>query len=229
MREVLDLGAGSFPYQPKPDERVTYVDCRAGVFASRYYDSLRGGSHTFVEHALRQTPWPFATDSAFDHLRSSHVLEHLQPAERMAFMGELWRVGKPGATVDIRVPHFSGVGAFADMTHAIGGFSSHAFYAFSTNSRNRSKLGPCDVQLPVDRVRLLWTRFPKNPLAWIMNRFWSSLSNLNVPVCERIWCRMFPVGGFSELCVVMRVEKSKATTNQDLKTCSGACADGKPC
>lgn len=49
-----------------------------------------------VVHDLRVTPWPFEDDS-FDEARCSHFFEHLEPAERIVFMNELWRVLKKGS------------------------------------------------------------------------------------------------------------------------------------
>jgi SAM-dependent methyltransferase len=50
-------------------------------------------------------PWPWP-DSSVDEVFASHLLEHLNPgAEFFRFMQELYRVCKPGATVEIVLPH----------------------------------------------------------------------------------------------------------------------------
>lgn len=58
--------------------------------------------------------FPFE-DSSVDELRAHDVIEHL--ADRIHTMNEIWRVCKPGAKVDIRVPSSDGRGAFQDPTH----------------------------------------------------------------------------------------------------------------
>jgi len=58
--------------------------------------------------------FPFG-DSAVDELRAYDVIEHL--TDRIHTMNEIWRVCKPGAKVDIRVPSSDGRGAFQDPTH----------------------------------------------------------------------------------------------------------------
>lgn len=59
-------------------------------------------------------PWPWG-DSAVDYVRASHIIEHLP--DKIFTMNELWRVLKPGSTVDIAVPTTDGPGAWQDPTH----------------------------------------------------------------------------------------------------------------
>ncbi|AFY50919.1 putative O-linked N-acetylglucosamine transferase, SPINDLY family [Nostoc sp. PCC 7524] len=54
-------------------------------------------------------------DSSVDELKAHDIIEHLQ--DRIHTMNEIWRVCKPGAKVDIRVPSTDGRGAFQDPTH----------------------------------------------------------------------------------------------------------------
>jgi predicted O-linked N-acetylglucosamine transferase (SPINDLY family) len=58
--------------------------------------------------------FPFE-DNSVDEIRAHDVIEHLQ--DRIHTMSEIWRVCKPGAKVDIRVPSTDGRGAFQDPTH----------------------------------------------------------------------------------------------------------------
>ncbi|MEH1960621.1 MAG: hypothetical protein V7L05_12215 [Nostoc sp.] len=58
--------------------------------------------------------FPFL-DSSVDELRAHDIIEHLY--ERIHTMNEIWRICKPGAKVDIRVPSTDGRGAFQDPTH----------------------------------------------------------------------------------------------------------------
>ena len=58
--------------------------------------------------------FPF-DDSTVDELRAYDVIEHL--VNRINTMNEIWRVCKPGAKIDIRVPSSDGRGAFQDPTH----------------------------------------------------------------------------------------------------------------
>src|SRR3989338_33911 len=60
---------------------------------------------------------PFRNNS-FDALRLSHVFEHTdQPIE---FLRELWRVSRPGALIEIIVPHFNASCAFVEPPRLYG-------------------------------------------------------------------------------------------------------------
>lgn len=58
--------------------------------------------------------FPFP-DSSVDEVRAHDVIEHLP--DRIHTMNEIWRICKPNALVDIRVPSTDGRGAFQDPTH----------------------------------------------------------------------------------------------------------------
>ena len=58
--------------------------------------------------------FPFE-DNSVDEVRAHDIIEHLP--ERIHTMNEIWRICKPGAKVDIRVPSTDGRGAFQDPTH----------------------------------------------------------------------------------------------------------------
>ena len=55
---------------------------------------------------LEDLPWPWDSNSV-DEVLLKHSLEHLgrEPDGYLGIVKELWRIGKPGATVTIIVPH----------------------------------------------------------------------------------------------------------------------------
>ena len=63
---------------------------------------------------LDKTPWPLE-EAGFDRIRCSHVLEHV--ADVVAFLAEVHRIAKPGATLHITTPHFSSLNSWSDPTH----------------------------------------------------------------------------------------------------------------
>lgn len=63
---------------------------------------------------LNQTPWPFA-DASFEQVVALSIIEHLD--DFLAVMGEIHRVCRPAAQVNILVPHFSSAAAYVDPTH----------------------------------------------------------------------------------------------------------------
>jgi len=63
---------------------------------------------------LDKYPWPFK-DNTFDYVYCASVLEHVEDV--IKFLEEVSRISKNGAILDIKVPHFSSMGAYKDPTH----------------------------------------------------------------------------------------------------------------
>lgn len=98
-RWVLDLGCGS---RKKPGALGLDIARIPGV--------------DMVANVMR--PLPFR-DNAVDEVYASHLVEHVD--DLMAFMGEIWRVCKPGALVHLRFPHASTpMVIWRDPTHRRG-------------------------------------------------------------------------------------------------------------
>jgi predicted SAM-dependent methyltransferase len=56
------------------------------------------------QREAQSAPWPTG-DSTVDHVRASHVLEHVPAgADRIAIFNEVWRVLKPGGTFEVILP-----------------------------------------------------------------------------------------------------------------------------
>lgn len=91
----LNLGAGA-----QPLEGWVNVDAFPGPGIDKIVD-LNG-------------PWPWA-DETVDYIFSSHCVEHLKDVSH--FMTEAHRVMKPGARMEIRVPHGWNTAAWGDPTH----------------------------------------------------------------------------------------------------------------
>lgn len=70
-----------------------------------------------VVHDLDHTPWPFE-DSTFDHVNARNVMEHVDDLVRC--VEEIWRIAKPGATVEVRMPFMGSVNQHTDPTHRRG-------------------------------------------------------------------------------------------------------------
>jgi len=63
---------------------------------------------------LNEKFFPFR-DSTFDEICLYDILEHLD--DILHVLEEVWRVGKNGARIFIRIPHFSSPYAYNDPTH----------------------------------------------------------------------------------------------------------------
>ena len=93
---TLHLGSGESPL-----EGAMTVDLNPSVRPTHVWN-------------LNQTPWPF-DDDTFDLVAALSIIEHLD--DFLAVMGEIHRVCRHDAQVNILVPHFSSAAAFVDPTH----------------------------------------------------------------------------------------------------------------
>jgi SAM-dependent methyltransferase len=158
-----------------------------------------------VSHDLNQFPYPFE-DDYFELIEADHVLEHLDDPFKV--MGELRRISASGATIRIRVPHFS-----RGFTHAEHkrGFDVTFPYYFNP----ALPLGYQRIPLELVRMRLRWFAQPylkkimlsspmfyMGQLAGFMIDFFANLSPW---LCSRLWC--YWVGGFEEIEFIFRVNK----------------------
>ena len=136
---------------------------------------------------LNSFPWPIE-DNSFDKISCSHILEHLQDVVKV--MEEIHRVAKPGAKVDIEVPHFSDPGAFQDPTHR----HYFTYFTFDYFTGNPMYPGYTPVRFSIEEKKF-------KALSG-MNRFLST--RLEPRLYEERFARVFPSFALS---VSMRVIK----------------------
>lgn len=182
-RTILDLGCG----QSKVPGAIG-VDCVA----------LPGVD---VVHNLDSFPYPFAADS-IDEIHAYHVLEHVPDV--MTTMEELWRISKPGATVYIRVPHFSGKFAWRDPTHKRS-FTSESFGYFGENGYSYYTR----ARFQVVCVRLRYSMERKNRwVARVFAKVMQSMLDWHPTFCERHLAYL--VGGIDEIQATLQAIKPAA-------------------
>lgn len=158
---------------------------------------------------FKKLPYPFPNKYA-DEIHLYHVLEHLpQPLEKLE---ELHRILKPNGMLHIRVPHFSSMGAFTDITHVRPfGYLSfdplqinhpqhyYTSVAFRILSKEIKYLG----LYPNDGVYERYIHPNECPLfIRPFVRLINSLIRLSPTAFERFWC--YWVGGATELHVVLQ-------------------------
>jgi SAM-dependent methyltransferase len=103
-----------FDLRPSGPGRVLDVGCGVKKHPGAVGIDVSSDTAADVVHDLDQVPWPL-DDSSFDQILLQDVIEHL--GDLYAVFGELHRVGRPGARVHIRTPHFSSALAYSDPTH----------------------------------------------------------------------------------------------------------------
>ena len=140
-------------------------------------------------HDMNQTPWPFEKNS-FDLVFASQVLEHTEDV--LGFIGEAYRILRPGGRIVVQVPYFRSTDAFGDITH------KHFFTSMSLDYVvEGSKLS--DYKYVPFRFKKigLWYGWPassKNPLVRIFKsfikhfpRFYDQYLSLVMPVACLTW------------------------------------------
>jgi SAM-dependent methyltransferase len=90
--DILDVGAGQFPFRKREADRLVTVDFDETTKADVIMDVSSG--------------WPFG-DNQFDLICMSHVLEHFYPQDRDKIINHVYDSLKPGGMLFIRVPHWS--------------------------------------------------------------------------------------------------------------------------
>ncbi len=159
-----------------------------------------------VRHDLNRFPYPFEDDH-FDVIEADHVLEHLENAFRV--VEELYRIARHGATIHLRVPHFSR--GFTHADHKRGFDVTFPLY-FNPDF----KPGYQNIPLKLEKMRLRWFAQPymKKTVLPVsvyyvgraLGAFFDFFANLSPWICSRLWC--FWVGGFEEIEFVFRVDKN---------------------
>lgn len=143
---VLDIGFGSAKY-----EGATGLDISADTDAD-------------IVHNLDQFPYPIE-DESFDQILMQDVIEHV--AEPMRVFEELHRIARPGATIQLRTPHYSSVLAYGDPTHrhylSTIALKQLAEPRFEHYSSVRYEV----VEVTID----MWLPFRLLGIGWLANRY----------------------------------------------------------
>jgi len=93
----IDLACGNNKYKGYRGVDITKKDTEADII-----------------HDLTIYPWPFE-DNSIDKIICSHYIEHEK--DLIAFMNELYRVMKVGATAGITGPYYKSIRCWQDPTH----------------------------------------------------------------------------------------------------------------
>ena len=139
-------------------------------------DNIRRPGVNLV-YDLNKLPLPFK-DNSVEYILCSHLLEHL--INPTAFMHELYRVCKPGAIIEIYVPHFSAFTAYADLTHKKPGMS---YFVFGDKNFNKSLYNKFKVKKQLNFTRVNYS---------FLNKFLNPIINFSPVIYERFLCYLLP-------------------------------------
>jgi len=172
-------------------------------------DRIKIDNYVDIVHDLDIIPYPFKSNSV-DEIHFYHVLEHLHyPIKKLE---ELHRILKPSGILHMRVPHFSSLGAFTDLTHirpfGLTSFNclekkSAAHYYTVVDFRILSKEIKYFGLYPNSGIYEKYIH--SNKCFWFAKpfvRIINFLIKLSPVSFERIWC--YWVGGAMEICITLR-------------------------
>jgi len=191
----------------KVSKKIVNIGCgKTRIPGSIGVDRVMIEQYVDIVHDLNKVPYPFK-DKSIDEIHSYHTLEHLQ--EPIKKMEELYRILKPGGLLHIRVPHFSSMGAFSDITH-VRPFGYGSFDCFVKDEYQHFYTS-AEFQILKKQIKYFGL-YPnsgsyekyihQNQCVWYARPFvraMNALINFSPGFFERIWC--YWVGGACEVVV----------------------------
>lgn len=153
-----------FDLRPSGPGAVLDVGCGARKWPGATGIDISPDTAADVVHDLDAFPWPLP-DDAYDQVLMQDVLEHLR--DPLGVVGELQRVCRDGARIQLRTPHFSSMLAYSDPTHV------HYFSAEAIRTLAEPRFAHyTQVRLRVVHVTLdLWFPFRALGIGRFANRF----------------------------------------------------------
>jgi len=148
---------------------------------------------------------PFG-DNFFDLIHASHVIEHIPRDKFYEVMEELHRICKPGAIIDVFVPHFtSTVASKVPYHYTYWGIDSFKTFEETSNA-NRERYCNARFKVLKQELHFVFNHYENFPLVSIL-RILNPLFNLGYfwqHLMERVWPFRF-----DEIVYILLVLKEK--------------------
>jgi len=190
-------------------KKIIHLGCgKTKIPNSLGVDSIKIKGFVDVVHNLNTFPYPFQTNS-IDEIHMYHVLEHLENPIKV--LEEIHRILKLAGKLYFRVPHFSSMGAFTDITHKRPfGYSSFDVFeekdSLSFYTKARFKIIKKEIKYlghyPNEGIYEKYIH--KNECPFILRpivKLLNFLIRLSPFFFERVWCYL--VGGALEINIEM--------------------------
>lgn len=162
------LGRATDPHQfdlrPTGPGAVLDIGCGSAKHPGAVGLDISADTDADIVHDLDVFPYPIE-DASFDQILLQDVIEHV--AQPIKVFEELHRIARPGASIQLRTPHFSSVLAYGDPTHR------HYFSTIAIRQLAEPRFAHyTQVRFDVVHVTLdLWLPFRALGIAALANRF----------------------------------------------------------
>lgn len=162
------LGRATDPHQfdlrPTGPGAVLDIGCGSAKHPGAVGLDISADTDADIVHDLDVFPYPIE-DASFDQILLQDVIEHV--AQPIKVFEELHRIARPGASIQLRTPHFSSVLAYGDPTHR------HYFSTVAIRQLAEPRFAHyTQVRFDVVHVTLdLWLPFRALGIAALANRF----------------------------------------------------------
>lgn len=138
---------------------------------------------------LRTGPWPWA-DASVAEINCAHFFEHLDPAQRLMFMRECWRILVPGGKLVVTVPHARSDGAVQDPTHQWPPLVEQSFFYFDRDARAKLHIGhypiEADFQVQIGIVfQPEWAQRPQQEKMFALRHYNNVASEITAFMTKR--------------------------------------------
>jgi len=124
-----------------------------------------------VVHDMEQLPLPFP-DQVFEEVLCQDILEHL---EYIPVLRDIHRIMKKGASLTIRVPHFTSKNSYTDPTHK----KFFAIRTFSFFTKDSIKGRKYYFNFHFEKIGSQIITFEKSSRLFFFNRLVSSVVNMS--------------------------------------------------
>lgn len=155
--------AHQFDLAPTGPGTVLDIGCGSAKFPQAVGLDISSDTDADIVHDLDEFPYPIESGS-FDQILLQDVIEHV--SKPITLFEELHRIGRPGARVQVRTPHFSSALAYGDPTHR------HYFSTIALRSLAEPRFAHyTQVRFRVVRIELdFWLPYRAIGLAGVFNR-----------------------------------------------------------
>lgn len=169
------------------NEVPTKLDLGCGYNKSEgfYGVDITEESDADVVHDLTEFPWPLPRDH-FTYIKCKAIFEHIPVSKRLRFIEEIIDISKDGAEIFLKLPHFTSVDRYRDITHREpGGLSAEVFSRHQGDGNSSTTWN----NYVVKEEKII---FNKDRKIFLPQKIAEKVANYSIPAYEQTPMRVIP-------------------------------------